>query len=419
MLFSILAGPVAIGLIFFSVIVLKLRGSYTELLAGLWFVFIMSDNRASGLSSFEQSKYVYTVLLAFFLFFDNKNFKPFSKFYLRFLPFMLIAFYCLFHSPTSIFLQAFSKTLSYFFLLLLVPNYLSKSYRENGTDLLRLLIYVAIFILLMGLVFKVFIPSYVTLEQRYRGMLGNPNGLGLFCLIVFIFFVLINKSFAQLFNRNEKIVFYGLIFLSILLSGSRNALFAVMIFLLFSAFTRISAVFGFVMLILLLMGYEYINVNILTIVKSLGLQSYLRAETLSNAAGRYVAWKLAWDNISKDIFLGHGFEYTNNLFKTNQQALNDLGHQGNAHNSYLTFWLDTGLLGLLAFLWGFVGNFIRAAKRNKLAMAALYAILFSAVFESYLTASLNPYTIVIVMLLTILTSDEILPIQAEAIIPLH
>lgn len=79
-----------------------------------------------------------------------------------------------------------------------------------------------------------------------------------------------------------------------------------------------------------------------------------------------------------------------------------LGHQGAAHNMYLTFWLDTGLIGLILFLSGLLVTFFRASKRNKLAIPILYAILFSNNYESWLTASLNPFTIQLLFILSIL-----------------
>ncbi len=416
---SMLAGPIVIALVAVTTLLLKFRKRYSELLAGFWVICTLSDNRAESFHYFEQAKYVYLSLLALFLIFDNKSFKPFFPFFLRFLPFIIVAFYCLSNTPAHIFNSAIAKTISYFLLLLVVPNYVVKAYREDSTDFFRLLFYVAIFILLLGLIVKPFFPLFVTLEERYRGMLGNPNGLGLYCLVVFILFGLLNKSMPYLISRQEKLLFYALILTSVFLCGSRNAIIAILIYLFFSSLGRISVGLGLILLVIIAVGYEYINLNVVDFVKSLSLEKYLRADTLSNAAGRFIAWKLAWEYISKNIFIGHGFEYTDYLFYINQKSLNAVGHQGNAHNSYLTFWLDTGITGLIFYFAAFLGAFIKAARRNKAVIAGLYAILFAAVFESYLTASLNPYTMVVFIILTIFTSDEILQVKTKDIIPLH
>lgn len=416
---ALFGGPINIVFIPLCVIFLKLRNRYTEMLLGFWFVCTFSDSRLDLLSSFEQAKYVYIVLLTIFLLLDAKQFTPINRFFIRFLPFILVAFYCISHTPAANLSNSIFKTFSYMCLLFITPNYVSKSYRDNGYDFIRLFIILAAFILFLGLFSKLFIPSLVTFENRFRGLLGNPNGLGIYCLVVFILFALVNRSLPDLFSKQEKILVFILLFLSLILSGSRTALVASLIYIMFSYLTRISPILGFIILIAILMGYEYIDINLVTVAKSVGIEKYLRTETLQNAAGRYIAWKFAWDNISKNIFMGHGFEYTNYLFSLHQKELSDMGHQGNAHNSYLTFWLDTGIVGLFLYLWAFVGFFIKAARKNKVIIAALFAILFSIVFESYLTSSLNPYTIVIIIILTIFTSDEILPIKAQDIIPLH
>jgi O-antigen ligase len=100
--------------------------------------------------------------------------------------------------------------------------------------------------------------------------------------------------------------------------------------------------------------------------------------------------------------LGKGFFYTEYLFKKYFEILSTQGHQGNAHNSYLTFWLDTGLIGLIMYVVAFFSSFISAARKSYYAIPLLYAIVFSANFESWLTSSLNPFTIQVWIMLTIL-----------------
>jgi O-antigen ligase len=237
-------------------------------------------------------------------------------------------------------------------------------------------------------------------------MLGNPNGLGIFCLLYFLLFYIIQDNFQGLFTNREKAIVYTLIALSLIMSGSRNSLVALMIFLFFSYFTRISPFIAIVAFTLMMLAYQYISNNIITVAQGLGLSDYFRVSTLQDASGRFIAWNFAMDNIKQSPWLGKGFEYTNYLYLVNEDYLSDLGHNGNAHNSYLTLWLDTGLLGGIAYLWAFFGSFIQAAKRTRLAVPLMLAVVFSTFFESWLTASLNPFTIQLLMILTILTSEE-------------
>jgi O-antigen ligase len=110
-----------------------------------------------------------------------------------------------------------------------------------------------------------------------------------------------------------------------------------------------------------------------------------------------------------------------------------LGHQGNAHNSYITFWLDTGIFGVLAYVVGIISAAVKGLRRSVFGMPVLYAVLFSSFFESWLTASLNPFTIQLLLIITILTKEEIslvptvetetpkpeLPDETKAAYPVH
>jgi O-antigen ligase len=102
-----------------------------------------------------------------------------------------------------------------------------------------------------------------------------------------------------------------------------------------------------------------------------------------------------------------------------QQKLNDLGHQGNVHNSYLTLWLNTGIIGLFLFARGFLLSFIKASKNTRIAFPVMFTVLFSANFESWMTASLNPITIQLLIILTILTSPEFNEQKNESTLPVH
>jgi O-antigen ligase len=108
------------------------------------------------------------------------------------------------------------------------------------------------------------------------------------------------------------------------------------------------------------------------------------------------------------FFLGGGFGYTEYIYKLNSTMLSMLGHQGNAHNSYLTLWLDTGLIGIILLFIGFVQTIVKANRVSHFTLPIFYAVFISANFESWLAASLNPFTslfLVIVSLLLINNQD--------------
>ena len=78
------------------------------------------------------------------------------------------------------------------------------------------------------------------------------------------------------------------------------------------------------------------------------------------------------------------------------------------HNTYLAFWLNTGIVGLILFLRSFVLIFIKASKNTPISMAIMFSVLFSILYESWLAGSLSPYTTMLLIILTIVSEDEIM-----------
>jgi O-antigen ligase len=412
-------GPFIYVVVGVTLFLMKQRNMYMELIVGFFYILILSDSRQDSLQWAVTVKNEYIVILSLFLLMDRKHFFPVNGFYKRFIPFFLISALCLFLAPTEIIGLAAEKTLSYFLLVLVVSNYVLRVHKDHGKNFYRVLIYFATIILIIGVIL-IFINPYQThLEGRFRGLFGNPNGLGIFSIMLLLVFSVAKDIYPDLFVQWEKQVVYGSIFLSILMCGSRNSLFAAFIFLFFSYFYKLSPFLGFIFFAIFIAVYQYVSANIVSIVEALGLTSYLRVETLGDASGRYIAWNFAKDQIKQNLWLGRGFEYTNYLFDEYSDWLNALGHQGNAHNSYLTLWLDTGFFGLAAYLWAFLSSFLQAARKSKLAIPVLYCVIFSTIFESWLTASLNPFTIQLFIILSMLTSEEIIPSRRPVIVPIQ
>jgi len=412
-------GPLVYAVIPLSLFFMKRRNMYMELLIGFFIILTLSDSRQDSLQWAVNAKNEYIVILAVFLFFDRKSFQPFSYFYQRFIPFFLFAFLSICFTPYEIIGLSLQKTFSYLLLLLVVSNYVLRCHKDHGADFYKTLIYAGTCFLLVGFLAK-FVNHYQAyLEGRFRGMLGNPNGLGIYTLLLFLTFSVVLEIYPKLFESWEKWVIYISIFLSLLMSDSRNSIFAILIFIFFSYFYKLSPYLGFSLFLVFIVVYQYISDNLVFIIEGLGLNDYLRVQTIGNASGRYIAWNFAKDHIRQSIWIGKGFEYTNYMFDESSDWLNRLGHQGNAHNTYLTLWLDTGFFGLISYVWAFLSSFIQASKKSRLAIPVMYAVIFSTVFESWLTASLNPFTIQLFVILSILTSEQIIPTKAPALIPVQ
>ena len=401
---GIFLGPTIYVLLPAMLLLMFHKEMHLEILLGFFLILTLSDSRSHALHFAASAKNIYIVLLFLFSLKIKNIFQLPIKIYLYFIPFFAIAFLCLLYSPVS--LLSLQKTLSYIFLIVSVPIYFQYVYKQYSTSLFKGIIFFGCIIFLLGLLLWISGSTMVYFDGRYRGLLGNPNGLGIFVLLFTILFIFIEDKFEDLFSRNEKLIVYSLIAFSLLKSGSRTSLFALMIFLFFRKFYKMSPWLGFIIFLISLLLYQFISDNLVEIITSLGLENELRIDTIKNGSGRLVAWNFAWQEIQKNFFIGKGFSYTEYIFKQNASYLSVLGHQGHTHNSYLTFWLDTGLVGLVLFLSGLLTLFIKAAKNSLLAVPLLYAILFSNNFESWLTASLNPFTIQLLFILCVVFLEK-------------
>lgn len=383
-----------------TLFILRQREDYFAMLAGLILMLVFSDSRQPIMEFAKTAKIIYFTLFSLFVMVDYKKIEDNIKLYKHFIPFLIVALFCLLSSP--VIASAAQKTISYGLLFFVVPVTIQFFYLEEKHKILKPLMFVFFTVFAAGIALRFVMPEFVSLDGRFTGILGNPNGLGIFSTLSFVLFSVIQALYPSMFTLFEKIAIYGVIILSIFLCGSRNALFSVMLFFLFSKISKASPFLSVTIFLAIIISYSYVLNNLLEVVIALGLQDFLRIETIETGSGRTIAWEFAWENIQDSFYLGKGFGYTEFLYKKNYQYLSVLGHQGNAHNSYLTFWLDTGLIGLFLFLIGFIKAFIRAVKVHPVALAALFTILFTSNFESWLTASLNPVTIIVLIVLSIL-----------------
>jgi O-antigen ligase len=399
-LLGIIFSPIALFLIPISFFIFYKKNFEVEIFLSFILILTLSDSRDSSLIWAGQIKNILIILLSLVVLKKYQQINNKINFHLFIVPFIVIAAFCLFKSPDII--TGSQKTLSYFLLFFIVPNYFSYLYQNYGVELIKKTIWFITTLLVIGFIIRFFNSNFVTLANRYRGILGNPNGLGIYAFLYFCFFTISNELFKELFTSRQKLFIYFFIVISLILCGARSSIIAVGIFLIFRYFNKLSPFLSFLLLIIFIISYEYVSLNFESIIINLGLEKYFRIDTLKNGSGRLVAWEFAWKNIEYNFFLGRGFSYTEYLYKLNFSMLNKLGHQGAAHNAYLTLWLDTGLIGLTAFLFGLIGIIIKLSKMSKSVFPLLFAVIFSNQFESWLTASLNPFTIIFLMCLSLI-----------------
>ena len=415
---AIVFAPVAMyALVPFLLYVFSKRDMFGEMLIGFFFILLLSDNLMPAVGFAKSFKNVYIVLLALFFFLNSRAFVPYARnIFHVFIPFFIWAIFCLLFSETFVSVQ---KTASYILLFLLVPNYVINAYRRSGDDFLRNLVFFLVLVLGIG-VLMIFINREVAYldNQRFRGLLGSPNGAGLLSVLTLGLYLVVNNIREGLFSKADRIVILAVIVTTVLLCGSRNSVLAALLLLAYARFYKISALLGFAMFLITILLYLIIENNIEEIVKTLGLSGYFRLNTLSEGSGRFIAWAFAWEQVEKEtLFIGKGFGYDEYFMRPYYRVLSKLGHQGGVHNSFLSFWLDMGLVGLLIFLRSYLLMFIKAAKRNPLAFPVMFSLTFTAIFESWLVGSLNPFTIILVIIATLMIEPEFYespePVQQE------
>ena len=399
LLSGILFGPFVNIVITATLIYWNYHERFGEMLVGLFFILILSDSRHEFLAFANFSKQLYILLLVLFLILNIKKFQPLNYLFLFFVPFFLFASLSILRNDD--FLNTSLRTFSYLLLLVVVPNYFLYAYKKDKSDFIRFYLYFGFVILLVGLLLKVILPQYVTfLGARFSGVFGNPNGLGIFSLLYIITYYVFKDKHPKLFSRRVDVSILFVAVLSLFLCFSRSALIAFLFFMVFKNFYKQSRVFGFFVFVFLIFGFQLLMNNLDSIIVSLNLGNYLRIETLDTGSGRIYAYQVALKNVGENIILGKGFGYTSQLFEKFSTELSKLNHQGNAHNSYLTIWLDTGLFGLVFFLVGWFGSLIKWSKNNYLLYPLLYTVIFSSFFESWLAASQNPFTIQLVCIIS-------------------
>ncbi|MGQ0827754.1 MAG: O-antigen ligase family protein [Bacteroidota bacterium] len=401
-----------------TLFLMQKKEMYEELFLGFLFILILSDSLEDYLYFAKNIKNIYILILAVFIFFDLNSFTPFNKLYKIFIPFFIFSFFTMCFSINDDFIfTSFQKTVSYILIFIIVPNFVTKLFREYEQEFLKRFILFVFTTLIAGLILKYIAPEVANLSlQRYRGVLGSPNGLGIYCVLTFMIFFVLTDFFPQLFNKKQQIIIYIAILCSIYLTGSRNAVLAILIFYFFQRFFGLSPFLGFILLLITLFVVEIISYNLTSIILSLGLGNFFRINTLEEGSGRYVAWQFAWQHIQHNFFIGKGFAYNEYFMRQNYDLLSKLKHQGGIHNSFLTFWMDQGLIGLLIYLRSYVMMFIRASEKTMYAFPIMFGILFSAMFESWLVGSLSAFAFLAMFIYTIITSEEIVPQNDEGII---
>ncbi len=402
-----LAPVLVMVLVPLSIIFLRQKEDWAGILMCMLVVLVLSDARKElpSMAYFKTVKNICVVLMAGFFLLAQKRFDPLSRVFIIFMPFFAYSIIPLVFSPDLS--SGVQKTISYALMFLVVPNYVLFSFRRMGWDFYRNLTFLIVTLLFVGIVLRYVFPEYTHIGGRFHGVFGNPNGMGIFCLLVFMLVTVAGHLHRGLFSRWESILIYGVIIYCLVMTGSRASLAAVIIYLTIHRFFSYSPLLGLVVMLMFVAVMEVVTANIGAIVVFLGLEEYFRLQTLEEGSGRYFAWQFAWERIQQYFFFGGGFATDETVMRSHYRYLERMGHQGGVHNSYLSMWFNVGIFGLIIYFRSLLLLFIKAAKQSQAALAVLFATLFSINYESWLVGSLNPYTIMLLIIMTTISEPEI------------
>jgi O-antigen ligase len=390
---------IAAVIVLISFILLIQKKYYSEVFLLFLILLTFSDSRLPVFSFTAQIKPIISVLIIWVAVKNLKYKNPIFKYFIPY--FLLTLFLTVFFSP--IFNVSIQKNISYITLYLYTPIFFMHLYYDNK---LKKIFYFSFLIITIGLILHFLKFQHITtLVGRYRGLLGNPNGLGIFLTVHFFLYQCFISFQKQLLNKYETNIYWIVLIYSIILSGSRTALGSVIIFYVIKYLINFSFIFTNLIIIMLFIYLKNIEQLLYSVIISLGLERYFRLSTIKEGSGRVYAWDFIWRKINStdfDYFLGYGTYYGDYYIYTfSGYDPKLIFHQGNIHNSFLTIWMESGIIGLVLLFLPVFFIFYMGNKKYKIAFPILYGSALSMYYESWLAASLNPFTIVFVMILTI------------------
>ncbi len=356
-------------------------------------ILILGDSRTEALSHFKTGRIILLLLLVVLTIRDIRMGRvSFKRSFHWIWPFFLLSVLALvINSPQRF--QAFQKTISYFLVVFVAFHFYVPLLQKSTANFRRFLHFTGS-VFALGLVLHFLIPGVdLALGIRYQGIFGNPNGIGLFSLVQFPLMVFYYQSRK---GRVGRFWFWYLAFLliSLILSGSRNGMLGVLVFLFFGWWFQTRnrrLLFFFVMVPTVYLFFT--RVDIPGLIQALGLGEFLRAESIEDGSGRLLSWTFALSKIPEHLWLGGGFSYAEYIYQFEvPEELQIFRQMSSTWNSYLTLLLNNGILGTLAFLVFLFGQVIRSYHKWR-TTGYLLALLVAAVYETWLTASLNAFTI--------------------------
>lgn len=379
----------AIGTIYFLY-----HNRHDSVMVLLFLTLTLGDSRMDALYFVKDLRTLIMVILSVYSIWEIRaGIYTINRYFLFFLPFLLVSIMALIFSP--ILETAISKTIAFTLLYFMGLHYIFHRFRQMGIRLLIEIMYTGHLIIFIGLLLLPTFPDLVSYGGlRFNGLIGNPNGLGLYVVLLTPLTLLVFRRQPGISQRYKTLAWVALN-VSLAICSSRNAILSVTTFwLLYTGLNGTSfrtAIFLLVLLPAAVIIIYYIDLK--SLVEVLGLERYLRLRDIESGSGRVDAWQHAIDTIEKNPLIGCGFACEEYNFRYEMSyRLWATGHQGGVHNSYLAFILNTGFVGLGFFIF-FIVSLIRRMGDYRFYLPFAAGCALSAVFESWLFSSLNAFHI--------------------------
>lgn len=394
---------------------LLMRKKYDEVLLLLFFVLIMGDSRSPYFAFFKDVRIALVLFVGLISFFyiKTRGFKL-DKSIIFLFPFFFVSVLSFFYSPIPF--VAFPRTISFFLIPFIVFHFGKYVVLDTGGVFFSDIVLFGLCVLLLGDIVYVFNPSLVSyfegIDTRVQGVFGNPNGLAIFSFLLFALVLYLRRN-SILFSRGFFNFSLFLIFLNVVLSGSRTSLACIIILLvggwIMSKSLKFRLLFIFIFLPAVLFLGGAIFWNIVSSNEVLALR--FRVETIESAGGRLEPWLWGYDQVWKAPFVGKGFGYDSFVYQSKiPYSLRSVYRGWNAaFSGVLALLLDVGFLGLglLILFWG---RLFSCIKDRKFILPFLLALVLSSVFESWVAASLNAFMILFYFTLL---SGQAFPLQND------
>ncbi len=245
--------------------------------------------------------------------------------------------------------------------------------------------------LILGACFLIYLTpwgNYAFLVGRFRGVFGNPNGLGFFCMLVYpIIDLLVARGFV--IDKKQKVLLGILLFACVVLSGSRTALTCILIYEYFKIIQNKPTFFAISLLVFIIFPIIMINIDLETLFEQIGIAQWVRLDSLSDASGRLNVWMIAQDEISKQPWVGRGMLYDIQFINQYRSDHSLLGrHWSGIWNSYYSVLLNFGYIGLVLLMYFFY-RLYSASHNKKLSRPYMVMVLFSGITESWFVGAMN------------------------------